>query len=285
AVSELVASGSVEARDMATSVAFIGDGTRRLAESFDLYGGRGISVDAPDGSVVRSVRIRERLCPVEGEAFFECSDPRLNAIYRIGCQTVSLCSMDSYVDCPTREQRAWTGDSVVHQMVDLTTNCDWRLARWHPALTASPRPDGMLPMAVAGDIEHNDVTIIPDWALHWVHSVHNLYRYVGDRDEIARLLPVVEGVVRWFDPFVDEHGCAVDVFSWVLIDWSAVYTQGVSGSLNGLLARSLTEFAEMASSLGHDGRARWSRGRHDAMKRGCDRRWAERRGCYVDSYV
>ena len=46
-MSELVAIGSVEARDTATSVAFIGDGTRRVAESFDLYGGRGISVDAP----------------------------------------------------------------------------------------------------------------------------------------------------------------------------------------------------------------------------------------------
>ena len=61
---------------------------------------------------------------------------------------MSINSFDSYTDCPTREQRAWTGDSVVHQMVDLTTNADWRLARWHPTLTASPRSDGMLPMAV-----------------------------------------------------------------------------------------------------------------------------------------
>jgi hypothetical protein len=170
-------------------------------------------------------------------------------------------------------------------MVDLTTNADWRLARWHPSLTASPRPDGMLPMAVAGDIEQLDVTIIPDWALHWVHSVHNLYRYVGDRDEIARLLPVVEGVVRWFDSFLDEHGCALDVFGWVLIDWSAVYTQGVSGALNGLLARSLLEFAEMASWLGDAARKNWARGRHDAMKRGFERLWDERRGRYVDSYA
>jgi hypothetical protein len=284
-VSELVASGAVDPRDEAVSVAFVGDGTRRLGESLDLYGGRGITIDAPTGATVHSVRIRERLYPVTGDAHFECSDPRLNAIYAVGRRTVSLCSMDSYVDCPTREQRAWTGDSVVHQMVDLTTNADWRLARWHPKLTASPRPDGMLPMAVAGDIEQLDVTIIPDWALHWVHSVHNLYRYVGDTDEIAALLPAVEGVLRWFDPFLDEQGCAVDVFGWVLIDWSAVYTQGVSGAFNGLLARSLAEFAEMASWLGDAGRARWARGRHDAMKRGFERLWDESRGRYVDSYI
>jgi hypothetical protein len=234
---------------------------------------------------VHSARIRERLYPVTGDAYFACSDPRLDAIYAVGRRTVTICSLDSYVDCPTREQRAWTGDSVVHQMVDLTTNTDWRLARWHPTLTASPRADGMLPMAVAGDIEHIDTTIIPDWPLHWVHSVHNLYRYVGDREEIARLLQVAEGVIRWFDPFLDAEGCAADVFGWVLIDWSAVYTQGVSGALNGLIARSLLEFAEMAAWLGDDGRARWARDRHASMRRGFERLWDAERGLYVDSYA
>jgi hypothetical protein len=282
-VSELVASGATDNSDNVTSVAFVGDGTRRVAESLDLYGGRGLRIEAPPGATVHSVRIRERLYPVAGNAFFECSDPRLNAMYAAGRRTVTICSLDSYVDCPTREQRAWTGDSVVHQMVDLTTNEDWRLARWHPQLTASPRPDGMLPMAVAGDIEHSDVTIIPDWPLHWVHAVHNLYRYAGDRGEIARLLSVAEGVLRWFEPFLDDEGCARDVFGWVLIDWSAVYTRGLSGALNGLLARSLLEFAEMAAWLGDDGRARWARTRHAAIQRGFERLWDDARGWYVDS--
>ena len=32
----------------------------------------------------------------------------------------------------------------------------------------------MLPMAVGGDIEHDDASFIPDWALHWVRALHNL---------------------------------------------------------------------------------------------------------------
>jgi alpha-L-rhamnosidase len=284
-VSELVSSGSLDAHDNATSVCFIGDGTRRTVESSDLYGGRGVAVDAPEGATVHSVGIRERVYPVEGSAYFECSDPRLDAIYRVGRRSVTICSLDSYIDCPTREQRAWTGDSVVHQMVDLTTNTDWRLARWHPSLTASPRPDGMLPMAVAGDIEHSDFTMIPDWALHWIHSVHNLYRYVGDGEEIGRLLPVVEGVIRWFDPFLDDEGCAVDVFGWVLIDWAWLYTQGLSAPLNGLIARALLEFEEMAGWLGDEGRARWARGRHGRLRRGFERLWNSRLGRYSDAVV
>ena len=268
-----------------TRVAFVGDGTRRVAESFDLYGGRTLDVDAPAGATVHSLLVRERLYPVAGDATFECSDERLTAIYHIGRRTVSLNSFDSYTDCPTREQRAWTGDAVVHQLVDLTTNTDWRLARWHPMLTASPRADGMLPMAVAGDIEAADFTIIPDWALHWVHSVHNLYRYVGDRDEIARLLPVVEGVLRWFEPFLDDDGCVMDVFGWLIIDWAAVHTDGVSGALNGLWGRSLLEFAEMAEWLGDNGRADWATARHAALRVGFERLWDGDRCRYVDSFV
>ena len=179
----------------------------------------------------------------------------LNQIWAVGRRSVTINSFDAYTDCPTREQRAWTGDSVVHQMVDLTTNFDWSLARRHPRLTAVPRPDGMLPMAVGGDIEAGDWTIIPDWPLHWVHAVWNLYRYVGDRDEIASLLGVVEGVVRWFVPFCNDDGLPHDVYGWVIIDWSAIYNDGVSASLCGLWGRALLEFAEMAAWLGDKGRA------------------------------
>ena len=65
-------------------------------------------------------------------------------------------------------------------MVHLTTNDDWRLARNYITLGDSPRPDGMLPMSVVGEIEAGGSVTIPDWALHWVHGVYNLFRHVGD---------------------------------------------------------------------------------------------------------
>lgn len=266
-------------------VTFTLDGTRRILGSLDTYGLRGALVDAPDGVVVHGLSVDERLHPVVGDASFRCSDDDLNQIWAVGRRTVSICSMDAYLDCPTREQRAWTGDSVVHQMVDLTTNADWSLARWHPRMAASPRPDGMLPMACAGDAEQADFTIIPDWALHWVHSVWNLYRYVGDHDEVATLLPVVEGVLRWFEPFCDDDGVPTDVYAWVIIDWSSVYTEGVSAALCGLWGRGLLELAEMAAWLGDEGRAAWARRTHDRLRAGFERLWDEQRQRYIDSYL
>ncbi len=260
------------------------DGTRRRVELLDAYGFRTIEVEAPEGARVHGIEVAERTFPVTGDAWFECSDELLNRVWAVGRRTVSLCSLDAYLDCPTREQRAWTGDSVVHQMVDLTTNADWSLARWHPRLAASPRADGMLPMAVAGDAEHSDMTVIPDWALHWVHSVWNLYRYVGYA-EVESLLPVAEGVLRWFEPWVDDDGLPVDVPGWVIIDWASVYTEGNCAALCGLWGRALLEFAEMAEAGDDRGRASWARATHARLATGAEALWDPERERYADSRV
>ncbi len=263
----------------------VGDGTRRTVETLDAYGLRAAEVTAGDGAAVHGITVVERLHPVVGGASFACSDPVLDRIWEVGRRSVSICSLDAYVDCPTREQRAWTGDHVVHQMVDLATNDDWTLARWSTTLTASPRPDGMLPMAVSGDAEATDIAMIPDWALHWLHGLHNLYRHVGDRDEVAGLLGVAEGVLRWFEPYLDDDDCLTDVIGWVIIDWTWIPNDGVCAALNGLWGRALLEFAEMASWLGDEGRAAWARGRHERLAAGFERLWDPERERYSDSWI
>ncbi len=132
---------------------------------------------------INQIAVRELIYPWTPGASFECSDPELNRIYTAGVRTVNLNSHDAFIDCPTREQRAWVGDSVVHQMVHLTTNQDWRLAWQYLNLGNSPRSDGILPMSVAGEIEFSGGMTIPDWTLHWVHGVYNLYRFrvIGQR--------------------------------------------------------------------------------------------------------
>ena len=258
----------------------VGTGADESVETLDSFGLTALQIDGGD---VTGVRVVERSPDTGDNAEFRCSDPVLEEIWAVGRRTVTLCSADAYLDCPTREQRAWTGDGVVHQMVDLTTSTDWSLARWYPRLGAAPRPDGMLPMAVAGEIEHFDYTVIPDWALHWVHGVHNLYRYVGNREEIASLLPVVEGVVRWFLSWRDaDTGLLVDVPGWVIIDWAAVASDGASAALNGLWARALLELADMASWLGDEGRASTARELHATLTKGYELLWDSARERYAD---
>lgn len=244
---------------------------------------RGDGSAGGDGPItLRSVAVRERHRPRPGGPTFASSDPVLDRIWRTGLRTVDLCAQDAYLDCPSREQRAWTGDAVVHQMVDLVANPDWSLARWNVELAASPRPDGMLPMAVGGDLEWRDEAYIPDWALHWVHSLHNLHLHDRDDERLARLLPVAERVVDWFRPFVDEGGLLSDVTGWLIVDWSAVTTTGTSGVVTALWARALAEVAAIAEHLGDRGRAARARAAFDRVGDGFDALWDEDRGVYVD---
>jgi alpha-L-rhamnosidase len=234
---------------------------------------------------VSRLQVREHLYPHTGGAYFRSSDPALDALYRAGVRTVQLNSFDSYTDCPTREQRAWVGDGVVHQLVDLTTNADWGLARNYVELGNSPRSDGILPMSVVGEIEAGGGLTIPDWSLSWVHGLYNLYWYEGDLGFVRRHRPTVERILRWYVDYIDAHGTISDVPEWNLVDWASVYLTGRSSILTGLWARGLTEFAELSDAVGEPGAAQWARGLYAAAAEGFEDFWDEGRGLYVDHIV
>jgi alpha-L-rhamnosidase len=233
-------------------------------------------------AVIESVEVQERLYPHAGEAFFRSDDPEIDALYTAGIRTVQANAQDAFTDCPTREQRAWVGDGVVHQLVHLTTNADWRLARSYVALGNSPRPDGILPMSVVGEIESSGGLTIPDWSLHWVHGVHNLYRYVGDVAEVRALLPTVERILRWYLPYVDERGTLAEVPEWNLVDWSSVFVTGRSSLLTALWARGLREYAELSRFAGNPGAAAWADDLHARAAGGFEDFWDDTRGTYID---
>jgi alpha-L-rhamnosidase len=279
--------GAPDFDEMQAGFRYLARGADDRFETFDSIGLRyaALSVRAEGPFRLRSLSVQERLHPRGDGPFFACSDPRLEAIWKAGRRTVDLCSQDAYLDCPTREQRAWTGDSVVHQMVDFATNTDWRLAIHDVSLVASPRPDGMLPMAAAGDVEGQDPTFIPDWALHWIRALRNLWLHTGDRAAVGRLLPVAENVLRWFEPYRGADGLLRDVTGWVIIDWSSVSVAGCSSVLNALWARALLDFGEMSTWLGDAGRAVWARDRHRSVSDAFELFWDERRQCYVDHVV
>ncbi|MBS1879669.1 MAG: alpha-L-rhamnosidase [Actinobacteria bacterium] len=272
-----------------TGLRYTARGSADGHESFDPVGGRYAVVSVrSEGPVRLRAEIRERLFPPDrGPAPFRCSDPLLNRIFEIGLRTVDLCSQDAYVDCPTREARAWTGDFVVHQSVHLATAADWSLARWHPQLANAPRGDGMIPMAICSDLGGGPLegSYIPDWALHWIRAVHNLMRYAGDRELVASLLGTAERVLRWFEPYRGRDGLLAEVPGWVLIDWSAVSVAGTSAVLNALWARGLRDFEELAGWLGDGGRAAWARERRRQVGAGFEQFWDPERELYRDHRV
>ena len=263
-------------------------GTNDRFEVFDSNGMRYVCllVHGASGTVtLKHLAVREYVYPWTEGATFACSDEELNRIFQAGIRTVQLNSHDAFLDCPTREQRAWVGDAVVHQMVHLVTNLDWRLAWRYLSLGDSPRSDGILPMSVGGDIEWGNGTTIPDWSLHWVHGVYNLYRFLGDKEAVIAHMPSVARVLRWFVPYQNEDGLLQDLIEWTLIDWSAVSNSDVSSIYTAMWARGLREFAEMAAWLAEKTSQRWAEALYEKAKAGFEAFWDEERGSYVDHIV
>jgi alpha-L-rhamnosidase len=270
-------------------------GTRYIARSehdrfelFDTIGFRYayIFIHGNPGQVTLShFGVREYLYPWVEQASFACSDPQLEAIFKAGLRTVQLCSPDALVDCPTREQRAWTGDGIVHQMVHLAANQDWRMAARYVELGNSPRPDGILPMFTVSLMELMGGFTLPDWSMHWVHGVYNYYRYSGDREMILAWLPTVVRILRWYQPYQTSAGLLKDVTEWNLVDWSSVSTSDTSSLLTAEWARGLRELAEMAAWLGEESTRGWVEERYERAKNGFEVFWDEKRGSYIDHIV
>lgn len=244
-----------------------------------------ITTPGPGPVRIQDFQVREELYRTTGEAFFRSADAELNALYQAGIRTVELNAQDAYTDCPTREQRAWVGDGVVHQMVHLTTSTDWRMAHWYVELGCSPRPDGLLPMSVVGEIESSQQYTIPDWGLYWIHAAHNLLRYSGDREALAAAAPVARRILEWYAPFQTEDGVLADVPEWNLVDWSSILLNGRSSILTGMWARGLRDYAEISDFLANTGDAAWARQLWDRARGGYDSFWNEARGTYVDHAV
>ncbi len=261
-----------------------GDGDDFLAQEVNGFRHVHALVTAPaDGRVVlRDLAVVEQLFPAGRTGRWASSDPELDALHAAGVRTVALNALDSYTDCPTREQRAWVGDGVVHASVHLATAQDWTMALRYVDLAASPRPDGILPMSVVGDMEADGGHTIPDWSLYWVRGVRDLWEHTGDADALARHLPVVRRVLEWFTPYQRDDGVLVDVPEWTLVDWCSVLLTGRSAVLTALWARGLRDLEVLAGALGQRADAAWARQRWEQARAGFEQFWDEGRGTYVD---
>jgi alpha-L-rhamnosidase len=259
-----------------------------LFESFESVGGRyaELTIDA-EAPVTVTFSVAEKLFPRGEVASFRCSDPLLDEVFDVGLRTVDLCSQDAYIDGPTREQRSWVGDAVVHQSVHLATASDWSLARWHAEMSDAPRPDGMLTMTVASNLGGSPeaATFIPDWALHWVRGLHNLMRYTGDLELVSRHLPTAERVLRWFQTYQRGDGLLSHLDGAVLVDWSNLPLADTSAVVNALWARGLRDFEQLADWVGDAGRARWAATQRQAVAKGFEAFWDDERGAYRDQRI
>jgi hypothetical protein len=254
------------------------------ASSFEPVGFRYLSVAVRSGAAARiEVSGRERLHGRAEGASFASSDPLLDHIWQAGVRTLDLCSLDAFVDCPGREQRAWLGDAYLSTVLSLVVNPDPSMPAWNLRLhAAGRRPDGLLPMVAAGDFSTRAATI-PDFTLLWILGLAEYFERTGDAAIIEELLPVAEAALAFFERFRGPAGLLTRVPGWVFIDWAQLERRECMAALDAFHVMALDAFASLADLLGNTGSAARARARAARTREAFERYWDEERTAYVDS--
>lgn len=170
---------------------------RQTYMSTDTFGCRYVAIRLRKGSMIlHSVKMIDRLYPYTRLGRFDCNDENLNALYRIGANTVAVCSEDAYVDCIDRERGQWIADGY---LMGFPVSCavfagpgegggyrytDPQLLRnllRHMAL--SQLPDGRLQTLRPTNRPPEEIhCVLDDYSCLWVQAVREYYDLTGDRE-------------------------------------------------------------------------------------------------------
>lgn len=228
--------------------------------------------NAPKGLEIRRFRMIEALYPFEHRGAFACSEVRLNAIWRAARRTQECCAIDSYIDCPWREQNQWWGDACIQALVTYHAFGDPRLVRrglrqGAQSQTKSGLLWGIFPTKWP-------FGILPDYSCAWVMSLRDYVLYTGDRATAMEMLPAMDKIFKWFKANSKSGLLRGNMPGlWVFLDWTPLDKSAYSTTFTLLHLLALRAGAQTAAWAGDADRAA------RLMKEAGRVAWAVRRKC------
>jgi alpha-L-rhamnosidase len=126
---------------------------------------------------ISAIRLVCQIKPANYDGSFSCSDPMLTRIWYTGAYTVKLNLLQNYFGAILMDRGdriSWTGDAHIAQAASMVAFGNWEFVKKNLAVTA-----------------HND-NQIASYALYWVLSLMDYYRYAGDQTTLQRYIPNVQ---------------------------------------------------------------------------------------------
>ncbi len=200
---------------------------------------------------IRHVGLRQVHAALEPLGHFECSDPRLTEIWRVGRETQRNCMFDAYVDCPWREQAQWWGDARVQFQVNAYSYGDVSLfERGIRQVAQSESTEYTLHAHPPSDQPHHH---LPDFMLTWICSLWDHYLYTGRTDVLEEMLGTMHRLLHFFHIRQDDNDL-VGGFErfWVFLDWQSLYKSDFSAPLNMMYVQALRYAAAISQLLKED---------------------------------
>ncbi|KAF8851309.1 Six-hairpin glycosidase [Acephala macrosclerotiorum] len=148
----------------------------------------------------------------------EPGDAHSKQIWDVSVRTMRNCMFDGYSDCPFYEQLQYAGDTRTVGMFHYLLSGDDRLMRqaitnWAASVTFEGLTQSRFPSHVP--------QIIAGFSLYWILQICDHHLYFGDKAYSRSFLPRIDGVLDFFDSYIDElgliSGLPYDV--WQYVDW------------------------------------------------------------------
>lgn len=187
---------------------------------FAYHGFRYVTVtglEKPENAKLTAVFVHQN---VKFASKFSCSDPSLNALFKLG-QNATLSNLFYMpTDCPSREKLGWTNDAAASTeqfLLDFST--EKLLKKWLRDILDAQRPDGSLP------------GIIPTggWGYEWgsgplsgsvlFEIPYRLYQIRGDKQPLIDCLPAFEKYLSFNERKFNADG----LIAYGLCDWAGPY--------------------------------------------------------------
>lgn len=217
---------------------------------------------------------------------FECDDENLNKLWLACGYTLRCCAIDAYLDCPSREQRAYLGDAYPEALVATACFGEARLTKKLIYDTAyGQRADGITYSFHPGDAV-GQCHIIPDYCFYWIQITWDYWRYYRDEKALFDLYPHFIRAIEWFWKYIDPDVGLIgsDLPYWKFIDWSFPHEKpGFNAIINTQFVDILRIVANIAEKLEDSVVAYNLREQAQKMLEIIDRLfWDSSRGCYCD---
>lgn len=169
--------------------------------------------------IVHKISAQDHRYPMPVQATFKSDDAYLNNLWSISVETVSACSVDTFVDCPWREQVLWLNDMMVSGIFYAGLTAD----RFLPARSLRVAADGqdergLIPVAPPSKTE-----IFTTAPAIMAVVLHHHHLYSDDLELVRELMPRIVRGLDLYRRWQDESGSVLiperdDVTNFV--DWA-----------------------------------------------------------------
>lgn len=258
----------------------------------EVYGGRGfryLLLDvAPGRGGLRldGAAVEERTYPVSRRASFRASDPRLEKIFETSLETLRLCMLDTYVDCPGRERVMW----MDLQLVAPTALYGFGVADlWRKSLVLLARnPSAFkgLEGAIKGFAPTDNEPLLVSYLMGYIISVSDYIFLSGDGETAEALWPVILKQLEILRAYLTPDGLLNEKFpGWgTFLDWSAMDFGGVSAGNNALYIQMHRRAGTLAGFLGMEAEAKRLEAGADRLAAAFRTRfWLPKEGLFADA--